>query len=82
MMYRIAGILLFVLLIAHSIFQTTQYYYGSIHWDGMNKEAYWDSFLRSRPSGEFYELVSPPPSLESVLEKKGVTEKKEETVQP
>ncbi len=42
------------------IFYTVQYYYGAIHWDSMCKAAYWDSFWRVRPSGNFYNLVEPP----------------------
>lgn len=68
---RISLTLVMLLLIAHSIFQTTQYYYGSIHWDSMSKAAYWDSFMRSRPSPEFYNKLDPPPSLQEVKAEKG-----------
>jgi len=43
-----------------NMFQTRQYYYGSIHWDAMSKEAYWDSFLRKKPSADFQKLIDPP----------------------
>lgn len=43
-----------------NIFQTRQYYFGSIHWEGMTKEAYWDSFLRYRPSENFHGLIRYP----------------------
>jgi len=40
----IAGLL--VLLIFVCQFQTYQYRYGYLHWSEMNKERYWDNFLR------------------------------------
>jgi len=43
-----------------NIFQTRQYYFGSIHWEGMTREAYWDSFFRYRPSERFNELIRYP----------------------
>jgi hypothetical protein len=43
-----------------NIFQTRQYYFGSIHWEGMTREAYWNSFLRYRPSQEFWQLIRQP----------------------
>jgi hypothetical protein len=43
-----------------NIFQTRQYYFGSIHWEGMTKEAYWDSFLHYRPSEKFQQLIRYP----------------------
>lgn len=48
------------LFVLHGIFQTLQYYYGSIHWDSMTKEAYWDSFLRIHPSPDFYDKIEAP----------------------
>ncbi len=65
---KVGLLLVFILLVAHSIFQTFQYYYGSIHWDGMTRAAYRDSFLRLRPGPDFYNLVEPPPSLQERLE--------------
>lgn len=43
-----------------STFHTIQYYYGSIHWDSMTKQAYVDSFWRVRPTGKFGSLLSSP----------------------
>lgn len=51
----IAGFLIFL-----NMFQARQYYYGSIHWNSMSKEAYWDSFLRKKPSKEFPALLDHP----------------------
>ena len=68
---RLLTVVVFLLLVWHSIFQTMQYYYGSIHWDGMTREAYWDSFMRLRPSGEFYQLIRPPETLEEAVARRG-----------
>jgi len=38
-----------IFLLAHSVFQTFQYYYGAIHWDSMTKESYFKSFGRLKP---------------------------------
>jgi len=43
-----------------NLFQTRQYYYVSIHWDGMSRAAYWESFLRLRPSDKFHTLLARP----------------------
>jgi hypothetical protein len=43
-----------------NIYQTHQYYIGSIHWDSMTRAAYWDSFLRRRPSERFQGLLGHP----------------------
>jgi hypothetical protein len=53
--YLLAGWFIFL-----NIFQTRQYYWGSIHWEGMTREAYWDSFLHYRPSEKFPELIRYP----------------------
>jgi hypothetical protein len=47
-------------LIFLNLFQTRQYYFGSIHWDSMSKAAYWDSFLRLKPSGRFQGMLQHP----------------------
>lgn len=61
---RIPSILIILLLVFHSIFQTVQYYYGAIHWDSMTKAAYWETFLKSRPTERFYTLLESPNTLE------------------
>jgi hypothetical protein len=53
--YMLAGWFIFL-----NIFQTRQYYWGSIHWEGMTRAAYWDSFLHYRPSERFQELIRYP----------------------
>jgi hypothetical protein len=69
--FRVATTIVVLVLVWHSIFQTMQYYYGAIHWDGMNRAAYWNSFLRLRPSGEFYGLITPPETLDEAIARRG-----------
>ncbi len=57
---KIASMLLFALLLFHSIFQTFQYYYGAIHWDSMTRGAYINSFLSVKPQAAFYGLIERP----------------------
>jgi hypothetical protein len=54
------GIGLICLSVLISIFHTTKYYYGSIHWDSMTKEAYWSSFTKLRPGEGFQESLKAP----------------------
>ena len=54
---RITTFTLISILIIYQIFQTIQYHYKSISYDHMTKEAYWNSFLRIRPSSEFESLL-------------------------
>jgi len=59
----ITKILLSVFILAlysQSLFHTIQYYYGSIHWGSMTKEAYFDSFWKVRPSEKFHSLIMEP----------------------
>ena len=58
-MKMLLSVLIFALY-SQSLFHTIQYYYGSIHWDSMTKEAYFDSFWKVRPSGKFYSLLMEP----------------------
>jgi hypothetical protein len=60
---RIVKISLSVVVLAislQSIFHTIQYYYGSIHWDSMTKQAYRNSFWHVRPTEEFQSLLMTP----------------------
>jgi hypothetical protein len=57
---KIAGLALFSILILHSMFETAQYVYGAIHWDSMSKKAYWYSFGKLKPDGNFYKLLKTP----------------------
>lgn len=55
---------LYLLLIAGfislNIFQTRQYYKGVIHWDAMSREAYWNTYFRTKPAPSMYEQIDPP----------------------
>lgn len=53
-------LLIVLLLIYLNQFQTHQYRNGSIHYVGMNKEAYWHSFLKPKPDREFYNKLTIP----------------------
>ncbi|HPD94996.1 MAG TPA: hypothetical protein PLA24_03795 [Tenuifilaceae bacterium] len=66
---KILGNALITILLAYGLFTNFQYRYGSIHWDAMNKEAYWDSFMRLKPSTRFYSLLQTP-DYESALQGK------------
>jgi hypothetical protein len=57
---RIIVLFLVVLFLAHNLFQTSQYYYGAIHWDSMSKKAYWSSFGHLKPQTGFYDLLENP----------------------
>lgn len=56
----LAGLLITGLFIVHNIFQMRQYRSGAIHYVSMTKEAYWDSFLREKPSPRLKYLLSYP----------------------
>lgn len=47
-------------LISIQLFQSYQYYWGSIHWDAMTREAYMASFLRKNPPPGWYYLLKVP----------------------
>jgi hypothetical protein len=55
-----ASMLVSLLLVGHSLFQTAQYHYGAIHWDAMGKKAYWASFGRPGPLPGFRHVLEPP----------------------
>jgi hypothetical protein len=57
---RFFTITLVIIFVAHSIFQTVQFHYNTIHYDAMSKKAYWDSFLRMGPSPQFKSLLISP----------------------
>lgn len=57
---RIIFLFLLTGFISLNIFQTRQYYIGVIHWDAMNKKAYWDSFFRTKVAPGFYDKVDNP----------------------
>lgn len=57
---RVILLLLLAAVSALSAFHNVRYIYGSIHWDSMTKEAYFDSFFRSHPSEKFASLLQEP----------------------
>ena len=57
---RIPIFVLFFVIALFSGFQTVKYYYGSIHWGEMTKEAYFDSYWRIYPKNTFYDKLRRP----------------------
>lgn len=57
---KIPLFIIIALFIALNLFQTRQYYFGSIHYVGMTKKAYWHQFLVLKPYGEYYYLLTIP----------------------
>ena len=58
--WRNAAFGIFVLLIQFNNFQIHQYRRGAIHYWWMNKEAYWETFLRRKPTERYWELITIP----------------------
>ncbi len=60
--WLVKGVFLLMLaaFISLNLFQTRQYYKGVIHWDGMSKEAYWNTYFRTKPAPNLYEVIEPP----------------------
>jgi hypothetical protein len=56
---RTLSVLVFILIL-HNQFQLEQYKFGSINFDGMTKEAYWNTFGRLHPGGDFWPLLKTP----------------------
>ncbi|MCI0522984.1 MAG: hypothetical protein L0Y37_04925, partial [Bacteroidales bacterium] len=57
---RISIISVYLTLVILGVFNNIQYYHGAIHWDSMTREAYLDSFCRTRPSERFRNLLEAP----------------------
>jgi hypothetical protein len=51
---------LLAVLIWFAYFQMRQYRSGAIHWWWMNKEAYWETFLKRRPTQRYWDLITIP----------------------
>lgn len=49
-----------ILLTSLNLFQTARYRYGSIHYHGMTKEAYWINFWDRDPVPGYWELIKEP----------------------
>jgi uncharacterized membrane protein YeiB len=57
---KLSIISLFFLLGIKGTFFNIQYYYGSVHWDGMTSKAYFKSFFRTKMYKELDEFVKVP----------------------
>jgi hypothetical protein len=62
-------IIIFLLSASLGAWHTARYRGGSIHWNSMTKEAYFDSFWSKKPSAEWYKKIRKP---DSKLAKKGI----------
>lgn len=49
-----------IILILFNQFQTRQYRYNAIHWWWMNKDAYWETFLKLKPTKRYWDLIRFP----------------------
>ena len=49
-----------ILLIGFNNFQIQQYKNSAIHYWWMNKEAYWETFLKLRPTARYWEVITIP----------------------
>lgn len=49
-----------ILLIGFNNFQIQQYKNSAIHYWWMNKEAYWETFLKLRPTDRYWEVITIP----------------------
>ena len=58
--WRNAAFGVFVLLILFNNFQIHQYRRGAIHYWWMNKEAYWETFLKRKPTQRYWDLITIP----------------------
>ena len=57
---KIALVFLVLILTALNIFQVQQYRHGSIHYFWMNREAYWETFLRLKPTCKYWNILLQP----------------------
>jgi len=55
-----AVVFVFVVFIAHNLFQVRQVFFGAIHYMNMTKEAYWESFGILKPTARFTAQLVPP----------------------
>jgi hypothetical protein len=56
--YAVPGLLIIVA--SYNIFQTVQYHKGAIHYWWMNKEAYWETFLKLKPTEKYWHIIKFP----------------------
>jgi hypothetical protein len=60
LLLRFGFLLIFCLLIFFNLFQSAQYRQGAIHYAFMTKKAYWETFLKLKPTQDFYKYLSDP----------------------
>lgn len=60
MKFRVFYLFIIACLIGLNLFQTRQYNKGVIHYDAMNKELYWDSFVRQNFRPGFGDMLDNP----------------------
>ncbi len=70
-------ILFFFLITVLSTWHFKRYQHGSIHWAGMTKKAYFNSFWRATPAPNFYEKIRMP---DYKLAKKGIYKYEDENI--
>lgn len=56
--YGLTGLLF--ILILYNDFQIRQYNHGALHYWWMNREAYWENFLRDQPTGRYWDIITVP----------------------
>lgn len=57
---KFIGIPLVGILVLFNIFQTQQYTHQAIHYWWMNKDTYWETFLKLRPTDKYWDLITIP----------------------
>jgi len=60
MIAKISLIIVVFTLISYQLFQTLQFRYQALHYDCMTKEAYFETFLKLRPTGRYWEVLKCP----------------------
>lgn len=66
-----------LILILQNVFFVRKYRSGSIHWDSMTKEAFWNAFWRFSPLPEYWDLLEQPDYEKAKLGIDAVVQKKE-----
>jgi hypothetical protein len=57
---RYGFLAVFSLLVVLNLFQTSQYRNGAIHYANMTKKAYWETFGKLKPTGDFFQYLKNP----------------------
>ncbi len=57
---RIVSLIFIACLIWYNTFQISQYNHQAIHYWWMNKKAYWENFLRLKPTTHYWEIITLP----------------------